>query len=216
MNNINFRPVRKELYTRFGHRLEATVIDAILDEVIAEHAETARIPNFLPVLVHREAASRIEDHLWTHGTVGTPRKRILFASRTNSQRAVLAAAMARRLSDNSIVATVASTHPENRDDALIEWVMDERGLAADGAKYKTERRRTVAAADVVVYMDSEEPHDLPGRTFVQWEVPSTDGMNVEQVRVIADHIEARVAHLLATLDIATRPLGEVQAEELAA
>ncbi len=216
MNNINFRPVRKDLHTRFGHRAEATVIDAVLDEVIAEHTGTARIPDFLPVLVHREAASRIEEHLWTHGTVGTPRKRILFASRTNAPRAVLAAAIARRISDDAIVATVAATHPENRDDALIEWVMDERGLAADGAKYKTERRRTLAAADIVVYLDAAESHDLPGRTFVQWDVPAADGMNVAEIRVFADELEARVAGLLTDLGIPVRSLDEVQAEELAA
>lgn len=216
MNNINFRPVRKDLYTRFGHRAEVAVIDAILDEVIAGHTATARIPDFLPVLVHREAATRIEEHLWTHGAVGTPRRRILFASRTNAPRAVLAAAIARRISDNAIVATVAGTHPENRDDALIEWVMDERGLAADGAKYKTERRRTVAAADVVVYLDGGETHDLPGRTYVQWDVPATDGMNVAEIRAFADDLEARVAALLTDLGIPVRPLDEVRAGELAA
>ena len=206
MQNINFRPVRKDLYTRFGHRAETTVIDAILDRVIEEHVATARIADHLPVLVHREAAQLIEDHLWTHGTVGTPRQRILFASRTNAARAVLAAALARRISDNAIVATIASTHPENRADALIEWVMDERGLDTEGAKYKTERRRTLAAADVVVYLDDEEPHDLPGRTFVQWDVPATDGMGIEHIRTFADDLEARVAGLLTELDIPVRAL----------
>ena len=214
MNTTTFRTVRKDLYTRFGHRADSVVIDEILDTVIAEHTATARISDFLPVLVHREAAGRIEDHLWTHGDVGTPRKRILFASRTNAARAVLAAALARRVSDNAIVATVAATHPENREDALIEWVMDERGLAADGAKYKTERRRTLAAADVVVYLDAEEPHDLPGRTFVQWDVPATDGMGIEGIRTFADDMEARVVVLLTRLDIPVR--SREDARELAA
>lgn len=214
MNATTFRTVRKDLYTRFGHRADSAVIDEILDIVIAEHTATARISDFLPVLVHREAAGRIEEHLWTHGDVGTPRKRILFASRTNAARAVLAAALARRVSDNAIVATVAATHPENREDALIEWVMDERGLAADGAKYKTERRRTLAAADVVVYLDAEEPHDLPGRTFVQWDVPATDGMGIEGIRTFADDMEARVAGLLTRLDIPVR--SREDARELAA
>lgn len=214
MNSTAFRTVRKDLYTRFGHRAEAAVIDEILDAVIDEHTATARISDFLPVLVHREAAGRIEDHLWTHGTVGTPRRRILFASRTNAARSVLAAALARRISDNAIVATVAAAHPENREDALIEWVMDERGLAADGTSYKSERRRTLAAADVVVYLDDEEPHDLPGRTFVQWDVPSTDGMGIEHIRRFAADMEARVAGLLTALDIPFRPMRA--SEELAA
>ena len=206
MNAVIFRSVRRDLHTRYGHRADAPTIDAILDEVIAGHTATARIPDFLPVLVHREAAGRIEDHLWAHGDVGTPRRRILFASRTNAARAVLAAALARRLSDNAIVATVAGTSPEHREDALIEWVMDEQGLTTDGPRFKTERRRTLAAADVVVYLDAEEPHDLAGRSFVQWDVPATTGMDIEGVRAFADDMETRVADLLAGLDIPLRSL----------
>ena len=213
MNTTTFRTVRKDLYTRFGHLADSTVIDEILDEVIDNHTATARIADFLPVLVHREAAGRIEDHLWTHGDVGTPRKRILFASRTNAARAVLAASLARRMSDHGVVATIADTHPENREDALIEWVMDERGLAADGAKYRTDLR-TLSSADIVVYLDAEEPHDLPGRTFVQWDVPATDGMGVEGIRTFADDMEARVVGLLTRLDIPVR--SREDARELAA
>ena len=213
MNEKAFRPVRNDLYARFGHRADSAVIDAILDDVIAEHAATARIPDFMPLLVHREAAQRIEEHVWSHGSVGAPRKRILFASRTNAARAVLAAALARRISDNAVVATVAATHPENRRDALIEWVMDERGLRADSVSHGGGRARTVAAADVVVYLDGEEPADLPGRSFIRWDVPQTDGMNVEQVRVFADDLEARVAGLLTGLDV---PFSPLSAQRLAA
>ncbi len=212
MNNTIFQSVREDLYTRFGHLADSTVIDEILDEVIDNHTATARIADFLPVLVHREAAGRIEDHLWTHGDVGTPRKRILFASRTNAARAVLAASLARRMSDHGVVATIADTHPENREDALIEWVMDERGLAADGAKYRTDLR-TLSSADIVVYLDAEEPHDLAGRTYVQWAAPTTDGMGIEQIRTFADDMETRVADLLTELGVPVRTL---QGEELLA
>lgn len=213
MNENVFRPVRHDLYTRFGHRADTAVIDDILEHVISEHAATARITDFMPLLVHREAAERIEEHLWVHGRIGTPRKRILFASRTNAARAVLAAAIARRISDNAVVATVADTHPENRRDSLIEWVMDERGLRADPVSYGGERPRTVAAADLVVYLDDEESADLPGRSFVRWDVPQTDGMSVEQIRTFASDLEARVAGLLTDLDIPFVPLS---AQRLAA
>ena len=213
MNENIFRPVRHDLYTRFGHRADSALIDEILEHVISEHAATARIRDFMPLLVHREAAERIEAHLWSHGRIGAPRKRILFASRTNAARAILAAATARRISDNAVVATVADTHPENRSDSLIEWVMDERGLRADSVSYDSDRRRTVSAADLVVYLDSEETPDLPGRSFLQWDVPQTDGMNAEQIRTFADDLEARVAGLLTDLDIPFVPLS---AQRLAA
>lgn len=205
MTENTFRPVRHDLYTRFGHRAETAVIDTILDEVIAEHVANARVPDFLPVLVYRDAAERIEDHLWTHGAIGTPRKKILFASRTNAARAIMAASMARNLSDNAVVTTVADTHPENRGDALVEWVMDERGLRAGTVSYRSERERTLAAADIVVYLDDQESVDLPGRTFVQWDVPSTDGMSIEQIRRFAEDLETRVAGLLVNLDVLLVP-----------
>ncbi|QGU05724.1 three-helix bundle dimerization domain-containing protein [Corynebacterium comes] len=206
MNANVFHPVRHDLYTRFGHRADCSTIDTILDAVISEHAATTRVPDFMPLLVHREAAERIEEHLWVHGSIGTPRKRILFASRTNAARAILAAAIARRISDNAVVATVADTHPENRRDSLIEWVMDERGLRADAVSYDSKRERTVAAADIVVYLDGEEPVDLPGRSFIRWDVPQTDGMNIEQVRTFAYDLEARIAGMLTDLDIPFVPL----------
>lgn len=208
-----FRSVRHDLYTRFGHRADSTMIDIILDEVISEHTAAANVTDFLSIFIYREAAEKIQDHLWTHGNIGTPRKRILFASRTNAARAVLAAALARRISDNAVVATVAKTHPENRRDALIEWVMDERGLRAEPVIYDGDTERTVAAADIVVYLDDQEPHDLPGRSFVQWDVPATDGMSVEQIRRFAADMEGRVAGLLTELDI---PFVPQSAQPLAA
>lgn len=208
-----FRSVRHDLYTRFGHRADSALIDAILDEVITEHTAAARVTDFLSIFIYREAAEKIQDHLWTHGNIGTPRPRILFASRTNSARAVLAAALARRISDNAVVATVASTHPENQRDALLEWVMDERGLRAEPVSYNADTSRTVAAADLVVYLDGKEPHDLPGRSFVQWDVPATDGMTVEQIRHFARDMEGRVAGLLTDLDI---PFVPQSAQRLAA
>ena len=116
------------------------------------------------------------------------------------------------MSDHGVVATIADTHPENREDALIEWVMDERGLAADGAKYRTDLR-TLSSADIVVYLDAEEPHDLAGRTYVQWAAPTTDGMGIEQIRTFADDMETRVADLLTELGVPVRTL---QGEELLA
>lgn len=210
MNNTSFAPVRRDLYARFGHACDVRVIDSILDEIIARHVSTAKVTDFLPVLVAREAAEQIEDHAWTHGDVGTPRKKILFVSRSNASVAVLAAGLARSLSGNGVLASVAATHPENRDDNLIEWVISERGLA--GAAVSA-HDRTLDAPDLVVYLGMDEDADLPGRRYVHWDVATTDGMDLTTVRQLASELEAAVGRLLEDLDI--RPLAH-DAEPLAA
>ena len=200
MIDTTFSLVRRDLYGRYGHTCSSQVIDTILDEVIAEHESTATVTDFLPVLVAREASERIEHYLWNHGDVGTPRKRILFAHRGDAAVAVLAAGLARRLSDNAVVATVADTHPENRENSLIEWIIDERGL--DHASTVTRRQdRTLDAPDVVVYLGMDEEADLPGRRYVHWHVVSTEGMDIETGRRLADELEGAVGRLLADLDV---------------
>lgn len=201
MNQNTFNLVRNDLYASFGHKCESAVIDTILDGVIAEHTSTARISDFLSILVARDAAEQIEDHLWMHGQVGTPRIRILFASRDSAPRAMLAAGLARELSDNAVVATVAKTHPENRQDSLVEWVIDERGLDTT-ARLDTVAERTLEAADLVVYLGVDETIDLPGRSYVQWDIAATSGMNLEQVRELADDLQQRIAMLLTEHNIA--------------
>ncbi|GAB2513837.1 hypothetical protein CATRI_12470 [Corynebacterium atrinae] len=210
MNNNSFFLVRRDLYTRYGHACDARIIDSILDKVITRHTATAKVTDFLPIFIARDAAEQIEDHAWTHGDVGTPRKKILFVNRSNAPVAVLAAGLARRLSNNGVVATTAATHPENREDNLIEWVISERGLA--GAAVSA-HDRTLDAPDLVVYLGMDEDADLPGRRYVHWDVSHTDGMDLTATRQFADELEGAVARLLQDLDI--RPLAQ-DAEPLAA
>lgn len=195
----NFHAVRRELYTRYGHRADLHVIDTVLDDTIAEHTATARITAFLPILVQREAAERIEAHI--EAPAG---RRILFSGRANSARAVLAAALARRLSGNAVVATVADTHPENRHDTLLEWVMDERCLDTDGVRWTQPTGGVLDAADVVVYLDSSEAVDQPGRAYVRWDVGATDGFDLDAARAFADDMEQRVTALLTDLGVPVR------------
>ncbi|RNE49996.1 three-helix bundle dimerization domain-containing protein [Corynebacterium alimapuense] len=200
MTDIKFRTVRSDLYNRYGHICDSQIIDDIVDTVVDEHTATAKVTNFLSVLVAREAAERIEDHIWTHGDVGDRRKRILFVSRGNAAWASLAAGLARQLSGNAVVATVAGTHPENREDTLVEWVMDERGLDTS-AQLDFGRQRTLDAADIVVYLGIDETPDLAGRRYVQWDISAADGMDLSQARVTADDLADHVSILLSELGV---------------
>ena len=197
----NFNNVRHDLYGRFGHVCDARVIDAIVDDVIADHSASATVTDFLPVFVARDAAERIGEHLRSHGATSSRRKRILFASRGNGSRAKLAAALARQLTDEGVLATTAATHPENASDPKLVAIREERGLPTVAVTGRTGTGRTLDAPDVVVYMDDSESHDLPGLRQVQWDVPNPSGMSKDQVRDLADDIELRVVALLDTLGV---------------
>lgn len=196
-----FNNVRQDLHNRFGHACADEVIDAIVDDVIAEHSASARVTDFLPVLVARDAAERITERLRSDGVTPAPRKRILFVSRGNGSRAKLAASLARRLSDEGVVATAAATHPENASDPRIVQIREERDLPQVNVTGRAGTGRTLDAPDVVVYMDDSEDHDLPGLRQVQWDTPNPSGMSMEQIRELADDVELRVVALLDTLGV---------------
>ena len=71
-----FRIVREDLHRYYGGSVEEDVIDGIVDDAIAEVSSSARLENFVPVLVEREARERLE-------RLGTVRKEVLFASLHN-------------------------------------------------------------------------------------------------------------------------------------
>lgn len=197
----NFNNVRQDLHNRFGHTLEAEIIDAIVDDVIAEHSASARVTDFLPVLVARDAARRIREELKSHGTSAAPRKRVLFVSRGNGSRAKLAASFAKRLSGDGVLATAAATHPENASDPRIIQIREERDLPAVAVTGRAGTGRTLDAPDVIVYMDATEEHDLPGLRQVQWDVPNPSGLTMGQIRDLADDLELRIVSLLDTLGV---------------
>lgn len=207
-----FATVRRDLYRSYGHVCDARIIDSVLEGVIAEHSAHAAITTYLPVLVAREAAELIEDHIWASGDIGTPRQRIIFISEDNASRARFAAAVARRLSDNGVVAEVAAVHPEidSEADARLEWVLDERGLNAPARTVRLTDFRAVEAADVVVMMGGTGRPVIPGRRVLHWDTTlieedtesaagAAEGLN--RVRGLCDEIEMQVFHLLIGMGV---------------
>lgn len=197
----NFNSVRRDLQSRYSHACAAEQIDEILDGVIAEHSASARVTDFLPVLVARDAAERIEAHIQAVGRPAQRRKRIVFASRGNVSRAKLAVAIARRLSDEGVLAFAAHSHPENDSDPRFLQLRDERGLDPVAPTPQAGSPRTLNAPDVVVYLDRVGEADLPGLRQVQWDVPASEDMGMDELRDLADDLELRIIALLDTLGV---------------
>lgn len=196
-----FDTVRQDLYGRYGHVCDTETIDSILDDVVADHTSTARITDFLSVLVAREAAERIRLHTWLAGNISTPAKRILFVSERDNGRAKFAVATARHLSDNGVVATAVGTHPENAGDVKIDWVLDERGLSVPEKSLCEGQSRTVNAADVVVLMGVDEAPSGAGKRYIHWDIADPAEMTLDQTRNLCDDIEMQVFNLLIEMNI---------------
>ena len=78
-----------------------------------------------------------------------------------------------------------------------------RELGVDLADRRPQRltRELAERADVVVTMGCGDacPY-IPGKRYLDWELPDPQGQSIETVRATRDEIARRVEHLVATLD----------------
>jgi arsenate reductase (thioredoxin) len=83
-----------------------------------------------------------------------------------------------------------AVHPE------VVAAMGERGIDLAGRTPRGLDRSDVEWADVVVTMGCGDACPvLPGKRYVDWELPDPAGKPLDEVRAIRDEIERRVANL---------------------
>lgn len=187
-----FRIVREDLHRYYGGSVEEDVIDGIVDDAIAEVSSSARLENFVPVLVEREARERLE-------RLGTVRKEVLFASLHNSARAQLAYALARHYAGNHLFIRTVGVEGQASVDPDVLVVLDEMGVSGDVLYEKEITPRTVHFSDVVVLLGVEESPSLPGLRYVTWDVEDPAGKGLAPMREAAHVIDGLVRDLLAEL-----------------
>ena len=90
----------------------------------------------------------------------------------------------------------AGTRPANAVHAEVVEAMRERGIDVQGRTPRRLERADAEWADVVVTMGcgDEFPY-VPGKRYVDWELPDPAGQDVAAVRAIRDEIERLVAEL---------------------
>jgi len=108
----------------------------------------------------------------------------------------------RALSAGSVADPAGSVHPEVVD------AMRELGVDLAGRRPQRLTDALAAEADVVVTMGCGDacPY-VPGKRYVEWELPDPKGRPLEEVRRTRDEIAARVEALLAELDAAAGAAG---------
>jgi arsenate reductase len=114
---------------------------------------------------------------------------VLFVCRENAGRSQIAHALYTRRGGN---ARSAGTTPAGGVHAVVAELMPE----LSGRMPKELERADAEWADLVVTMGCGDACPvLPGKRYVDWELPDPAGQDLEAVRQIRDEIERRVAEL---------------------
>jgi protein-tyrosine-phosphatase len=119
------------------------------------------------------------------------------AGRSQMSRALFAEAAAGRhvaLSAGSVADPDGRVHPE-----VVE-VMGELGVDLSEVRPRRLSRELTEQADVVVTMGCGDacPY-IPGKRYVDWDLPDPKGRSIDEVRATRDEIGRRVTALLETL-----------------
>jgi arsenate reductase len=126
---------------------------------------------------------------------------VLFVCLHNAGRSQMSRALFERAAEGRHSADSAGTTPAERLHAQVIEVMSEIGI---DLSERVPRRLTTAlaeGADIVVTMGcGEECPYIPGKRYLDWDLPDPKDQPIERVRATRDLIAQRVAGLLAELD----------------
>lgn len=128
---------------------------------------------------------------------------VLFVCLHNAGRSQMSRALfdrdagGRHTSDSagSIADPSGSVHPP------VIAVMDEIGIDLSGRRPQRLSDDLAGAADVVVTMGCGDTCPfIPGKRYIDWDLPDPKGQDLDSVRATRDDIERRVQALIAELD----------------
>jgi arsenate reductase (thioredoxin) len=126
---------------------------------------------------------------------------VLFVCLHNAGRSQMSQALFERSANGRHVALSAGTTPGERVHPEVVAVMRELDIDLADRKPQLLTRELAEQADVVITMGcGDQCPYIPGKRYVDWDLPDPKGRPVEEVRSTRDDIARRVAALLAELD----------------
>jgi arsenate reductase len=127
--------------------------------------------------------------------------RVLFVCVQNAGRSQMAAALFERAVDGRHEARSAGSRPAARVHPEVVEAMRELGVDLSGRTPRQLERADAEWADVVVTMGcGDECPYVPGKRYVDWELPDPAGRPLEEVHAVRDEIGVRVTELARELD----------------
>jgi arsenate reductase len=126
---------------------------------------------------------------------------VLFVCLHNAGRSQMSRALFESAAEGRHEAASAGTRPAAQGHPEVVEAMRELDIDLSGEKPKELTREMAERADVVVTMGCGDacPY-IPGKRYIDWDLPDPAGLPLEQVRSIRDDIAARVRVLLDALD----------------
>jgi arsenate reductase (thioredoxin) len=119
--------------------------------------------------------------------------RALFVCLHNAGRSQISAALWERAGHE---ARSAGTTPADHVHLEVVEVMNELGIDLSGRTPQKLTRELAEWADVVVTMGcGDECPYIPGKRYIDWDLPDPKGRRVEEVRAIRDDIAERIERL---------------------
>ena len=125
----------------------------------------------------------------------------LFVCLHNAGRSQMSQALFERAAEGRHGARSAGTTPGEAVHPEVVAVMDELGIDLRDRQPKLLSTEDAEWADVVVTMGCGDkcPY-IPGRRYVDWDLPDPKGQPIEVVRATRDEIAVRVEGLVAELN----------------
>jgi arsenate reductase (thioredoxin) len=125
----------------------------------------------------------------------------LFVCLHNAGRSQMSAALLEALATGRHRALSAGTTPAQRVHPEVVEVMRELGIELAGRTPQLLTRELAEQADVVVTMGcGDECPFIPGKRYLDWDLPDPKGQPLETVRATREEIAGRVRALVAELD----------------
>jgi arsenate reductase (thioredoxin) len=126
---------------------------------------------------------------------------VLFVCLHNAGRSQMSAALFERAAEGRHRADSAGTTPGEHVHPEVVDVMREIGIDLSGKIPQKLSAGLAERADVVVTMGCGDtcPY-IPGKRYIDWELPDPKGRPVDEVRALRDDIERRVIDLARELD----------------
>ena len=126
---------------------------------------------------------------------------VLFVCLHNAGRSQMSAALFERAAEGRHSASSAGTTPAERVHPEVVEVMRELGIDLADRVPRRLTRELAEQADVVVTMGcGDECPYIPGKRYIDWDLPDPKGRPLDEVRATRDDIAGRVAELVAELD----------------
>jgi protein-tyrosine-phosphatase len=126
---------------------------------------------------------------------------VLFVCLQNAGRSQMSAALFERAAAGRHQAESAGTTPAARVHPEVVAVMGELGIDLAGRLPQLLTQELAEHADVIVTMGCGDacPY-IPGKRYVDWDLPDPKGRPIKEVRRIRDDIDRRVTELARQLD----------------